>query len=95
MEPPPLAHAYINTIHSSRLGDLVVSLSNGSLCHLKPESAGGLGVMNEWHAHDYEPWIAAWNHHDTNIIYSGKKVLNWKPRITIDQPNVQGEMISK
>jgi hypothetical protein len=51
--------------------------------------------MNEWHAHDHEPWIAAWNHHDPNIIYSGKKVLNWKPRMTIDRLNVQGEMTSK
>lgn len=54
------------------LGDLVISLSNGSLCHLKPDSSGALAVVDEWHAHDYEPWIAAWNYHDINVIYSGR-----------------------
>ncbi|TEB35035.1 WD-40 repeat-containing protein [Coprinellus micaceus] len=78
-----------NRIQGSRLGDLVVSLSNGTLCHLKPDSAGGLGVMNEWHAHDHEPWIAAWNHHDPNIIYSGGddlKMKAWDLRTGFDTP---------
>ena len=28
-------------------------------------------VAENWHAHDYEPWIAAWNYWDTNVLFSG------------------------
>lgn len=56
---------------SRTLGSLVVSLSNGSLCLLSPTEGSTLAVTETWHAHDYEPWIAAWNYWDTNVIYSG------------------------
>ncbi|KAG5722506.1 WD repeat-containing protein 85 [Termitomyces sp. T112] len=52
------------------LGSLVVSLSNGSLCLLS-SSETGLSLVNSWHAHDFEPWVAAWNYWNTNVIYSG------------------------
>ncbi|KAF5314173.1 hypothetical protein D9611_006820 [Ephemerocybe angulata] len=74
---------------SSQLGDLVVSLSNGSLCHLQPDSTGGLTVTSEWNAHDYEPWIASWNYHDTNVIYSGGddlKMKAWDTRAGFETP---------
>lgn len=48
-----------------------MSLSDGSLSLLRPDESEGLSVVDSWHAHDYEPWIAAWNYWDTNIIYSG------------------------
>jgi diphthamide biosynthesis protein 7 len=56
---------------SSGPGNLVVSMSNGSLCLLRPTDGGQLLKTNEWPAHEYEPWIAAWDYWDTNIIYSG------------------------
>ena len=55
------------------LGSLVVSLSNGSLSVLNPNDSHELAITETWHAHDYEPWIAAWNYWDTNVVYSGRK----------------------
>lgn len=55
----------------SDLGSLIVSLSNGDLCLLNPIEGSEMGVAETWHAHDYEPWIAAWNYWDPNVIYSG------------------------
>ncbi|OJA21503.1 hypothetical protein AZE42_05114 [Rhizopogon vesiculosus] len=63
---------------TNTLGSLVVSLSNGSLCVLKPDSTGEVSVVDKWHAHDYEPWIAAWNYWDTSVVYSGGDDLTMK-----------------
>ncbi|TFY79150.1 hypothetical protein EWM64_g4863 [Hericium alpestre] len=52
------------------MGSLVVSLSNGELALLRPDPAEGLRVVETWHAHDFEPWIAAWDYWDTNTVYS-------------------------
>ncbi|PFH54482.1 hypothetical protein AMATHDRAFT_52085 [Amanita thiersii Skay4041] len=76
-------------IPQSSLGNLVVSVSDGSLHLLRPADAGDLIHTNTWHAHDYEPWIAAWNHWDTNIIYSGGddlKLKAWDIRSGFSQP---------
>ncbi|GJE86117.1 WD-40 repeat-containing protein [Phanerochaete sordida] len=63
---------------TSTLGNVVVSLSNGSLALLKPTDNARLSVTETWHAHDHEPWIAAWNYWDTNVIYSGGDDLTMK-----------------
>ncbi|KDR84997.1 hypothetical protein GALMADRAFT_54096 [Galerina marginata CBS 339.88] len=63
---------------TSNLGSLVVSLSNGSLCLLTPTVGLGLAVTETWQAHDYEPWVAAWNCWDTSVIYSGGDDLKLK-----------------
>jgi len=74
---------------SSSLGSLIVSLSDGSLALLCPENTGGLVVVESWHAHDHEPWIAAWNYWDTNVVYSGGddlKMKAWDVRQDFSQP---------
>ncbi|KAF8807414.1 WD40 repeat-like protein [Phlegmacium glaucopus] len=71
------------------LGSLIVSLSNGNLCLLKPSKDSNVEVAETWHAHDYEPWIAAWNYWDPNIIYSGGddlKMKAWDIRQGFAQP---------
>ncbi|TFK89957.1 WD-40 repeat-containing protein [Polyporus arcularius HHB13444] len=60
------------------LGDMIVSLSNGSLSLLRPQEGAGLAVSDTWHAHDYEPWIAAWNYWDPNVVFSGGDDLKMK-----------------
>ncbi|KAF8216236.1 WD40-repeat-containing domain protein, partial [Mycena galopus ATCC 62051] len=70
------------------LGSLIVSLSNGSLCHLSPTESG-LSITNSWHAHDFEPWIAAWDYWDSSIIYSGGddlRLKGWDTRQGFSQP---------
>ncbi|KAJ8489776.1 hypothetical protein ONZ51_g2749 [Trametes cubensis] len=62
----------------SGLGNLIVSLSDGSLSLLQPEDGTGLAVTDSWHAHDYEPWIAAWDYWNTNVVYSGGDDLTMK-----------------
>ncbi|KIJ68457.1 hypothetical protein HYDPIDRAFT_81754 [Hydnomerulius pinastri MD-312] len=79
----------VNTRVSSDLGSLIVSLSNGNLSLLKPSSQGELTVTKNWHAHDYEPWIAAWNYWNPSVIYSGGDDLTmkgWDERQDFHQP---------
>ena len=57
---------------SSAVGSLIVSVSNGSLSLLAPDHTGALCVEKSWHAHEYEPWVAAWNYWDTNVVFSGE-----------------------
>ncbi|KAI0669892.1 WD-40 repeat-containing protein [Trametes maxima] len=60
------------------LGNLVVSQSNGALSVLQPGDGAGLVVTDSWHAHDYEPWIAAWDYWDPHVVYSGGDDLKMK-----------------
>ena len=62
----------ISTSALSGLGDMIVSLSNGSLSLLRPDGTSGLAVTDTWHAHDYEPWIAAWDYWNPNVVFSGQ-----------------------
>lgn len=50
---------------------IVVSRSDGYLSLLTPGDDGKLEATEEWKAHDFEPWIAAFNYWDSNVIYSG------------------------
>ncbi|OBZ79821.1 Diphthine methyltransferase [Grifola frondosa] len=74
---------------TTTLGSLVVSLSDGSLALLRPHDQSGLSVTDVWHAHDFEPWIAAWDYWNTNIVYSGGddlKMKGWDVRQGFSQP---------
>ena len=73
--PVKCNHVTSENVTPSELGSLIVSLSNGSLCLLSPGGAYGLSLSSSWHAHDNEPWVAAWNYWDTNIVYSGLIVI--------------------
>ncbi|KAJ7487605.1 WD40-repeat-containing domain protein [Mycena galericulata] len=80
-----------NRRNDSHIGSLVVSLSNGSLCLLSPSEGSkcGLSVMDTWHAHEYEPWIAAWDYWNSSVIYSGgddSKLKGWDTRQGFSQP---------
>ncbi|KAF9056166.1 WD40-repeat-containing domain protein [Panaeolus papilionaceus] len=71
------------------LGSLVVSLSNGSVCVIRPRDRTGFSVSETWHAHDYEPWIATWDQWNPNIVYTGGddlKMKGWDIRQSLDQP---------
>lgn len=50
---------------------LVVSRSDGNLSLLQQDGMGSMDVGDEWKSHDYEPWIAAFDYWDTNVLYSG------------------------
>ncbi|CAG7847072.1 Diphthine methyltransferase; AltName: Full=Diphthamide biosynthesis protein 7; Short=DPH7; AltName: Full=WD repeat-containing protein 85 [Serendipita indica DSM 11827] len=58
-------------------GKVVVSISDGSICTVEPVD-GMYAVTREWHGHDHEPWIAAWNYWDTNVVYTGGDDICWK-----------------
>ena len=49
---------------------IVVSGSSGCLTLVELTDTG-LIPSNQWKAHDFEAWIAAFNYFSTNIIYSG------------------------
>lgn len=81
--------------YCSGLGNLIASLSDGSLSLLKPCSQGELTVLGKWHAHDHEPWIAAWNYWDNSVIYSGDNFYFTPFLIMISDSSNQVGMISK
>ena len=50
--------------------EIVVSISDGSIKILGKES-GGFQVVEAWHAHNFEPWIAVWDVHQPSLIWTG------------------------
>ncbi|KAJ3800730.1 WD40-repeat-containing domain protein [Lentinula aff. detonsa] len=73
---------------TSNLGKLVVSCSDGDLV-LLDHTTSSIEVTNKWTSHEYEPWIAAWNYWDTNMIYSGGddfKLKGWDIRTDLRDP---------
>ncbi|GAA5897399.1 hypothetical protein JCM8208_003262 [Rhodotorula glutinis] len=72
---------------SSDSASIVVSLSSGSICTLGGESS--LSVTNEWHAHDFEPWIAAFDCWQPTTVWTGGddlKLKGWDLRQGCDTP---------
>jgi len=67
---------------------LAVSKSDGSLCIVEPTEAG-YSLAHDWPAHDYEAWIVAWNHWDSNVLFSGGddcRFKIWDIRSGLSQP---------
>ncbi|KAG6336578.1 hypothetical protein ID866_2516 [Astraeus odoratus] len=74
---------------SSHLGSLIVSLSDGALALLIPSISDGLAMSSQWHAHNYEPWAAAWNYWESSTVYSGGDDLTlkgWDVRQPLSSP---------
>ncbi|KAK7058965.1 hypothetical protein VNI00_001589 [Paramarasmius palmivorus] len=69
----------------SELGRIVTSLSNGSVCVLDSQS---LQVASSWHAHDFEPWIAAWDYWNPNVVLSGGDDLRLKAWDVREEPSM-------
>lgn len=66
---------------------LVVSLSNGEICLLGGETQ--LEMTSRWHAHDFEPWIAAFDCWDPSTVWTGGddlKLKGWDLRQGCEQP---------
>jgi diphthine methyl ester acylhydrolase len=71
------------------IGNLVVSMSNGFIALLRSSESAGLTLTDTWRAHEFEPWVAAWNYWDTNILYTGGddlKMKGWDIRQSLSQP---------
>ncbi|KAI8377287.1 hypothetical protein BD560DRAFT_367036 [Blakeslea trispora] len=49
---------------------IVTSHSNGDINILAPTESG-YEIQDQWHAHDLETWITAFDYWNTNIVYSG------------------------
>ncbi|KIJ45579.1 hypothetical protein M422DRAFT_227234 [Sphaerobolus stellatus SS14] len=67
---------------------LTVSLSNGCV-QIVEQTNATYTVTNTWKAHDFEPWITAWDRWDLNRIYTGGDdcvLKGWDSRIGFDQP---------
>ncbi|CEL57596.1 WD repeat-containing protein 85 OS=Homo sapiens GN=WDR85 PE=2 SV=2 [Rhizoctonia solani AG-1 IB] len=69
-------------------GALIVSRSDGSISILRPHESQ-FEVDTTWHAHDYEPWVAAWNYWSPTTAYSGGddcKLKGWDTRTSCETP---------
>lgn len=69
-----LIAADCNLVNRSKSDSLIVSCSNGNLSHLVPDDSGELVVDHAWSAHEYEPWITAYDLWRPEVVWSGKSI---------------------
>lgn len=79
---------------SSRSGDVITSLSSGDLALAKIGEDGLLEEGRTWKAHDYEPWVAAWDCWSEGVAYSGNSLARYELCSVIDAFCPQAEMIA-
>jgi len=72
---------------------MVASLSNGSLCVVSPVDGSHFALTDSWHAHDHEPWAAAWDYWNANILFSG--ALNFLYSGNCPVESIKAVMISR
>ncbi|KAI8826847.1 WD40-repeat-containing domain protein [Fimicolochytrium jonesii] len=65
-----LSLEWSNRLNAEGSPRIVFSSSDGSISQLAVAD-GELRLLQEWHGHDYEAWIAAYNCWDTNVVYTG------------------------
>lgn len=63
---------------------IVVSLSDGTISTLAGESK--LEVISNWHAHDFEPWIAAFDCWQPTTVWTGRSFL-FDTHLSLSQAN--------
>ncbi|CAE6412163.1 unnamed protein product, partial [Rhizoctonia solani] len=77
-----------NRLVPQETGALIVSRSDGKVSVLRSRESH-FQVDTTWHAHDYEPWVAAWNYWTPAVAYSGGddcKLKGWDTRTSCDVP---------
>ncbi|WVN90475.1 uncharacterized protein L203_105711 [Cryptococcus depauperatus CBS 7841] len=75
---------FSHQLHPSVPPSIITSISNGSLAYLTP-SPTGHEIVSAWRAHDFEPWITAFDLQDPMTIWSGGddcKLKRWDLRQT-------------
>lgn len=60
--------------YRSNSTSIISSLSNGNLAHVVTDTDGSMTVDHTWHAHDYEPWITAWDLWQPDTVWSGRSL---------------------
>ncbi|KAJ3407563.1 Diphthine methyltransferase [Chytridiales sp. JEL 0842] len=78
-----------NRIEHTPHPKIIVSQSDGSLSLYQIGEHGSPGLLDNWKAHDFEAWIAAFNYYNTSVVYSGGDdtiLKGWDGRMGYQSP---------
>jgi hypothetical protein len=62
-------------VTSTSKTQIVTSHSSGEITLFDVNSTSNVTVVEQWQAHDLEAWIAAFNYWQTDVIYTGERLL--------------------